>query len=347
MNNLPVDTERQRTGRQAVAKLEVFLNELDVIVRREGQETDFGSDLELELHTDRFVSASIVKCQVKGTTVPAFIDRHTKEVSIKASTQNYWAALPVNVICILCDLSDGALYWKPASATLVNTEHTSVRFRDSMRIDQDPGEFMRALTRLAETPTSSQILALVPACLDIFAELSSHAHRHYDRGSEVEPEIDGSVRVFYDHLERLCIFTGVDDLPVPWSSWERRNTIVQEINDSSGSGLLDGELTVEIVRYAARFYEDALTRVMECVDTEQLMESNPRLASLLLSGAFHKAAIHAAFERFRDRQHFLVEVNSHYSFGLERTKKDLEFDEHLQDLGIESYRLSYVDIGWS
>ncbi|WP_313539958.1 DUF4365 domain-containing protein [Leifsonia aquatica] len=341
MVDLPKDTQKQRVGRQSVTVVTSFLQKLDVIVRHEGQDTDFGSDLELELHNDRSVSGRIVKCQVKGTAGPAFANGRTKkDVSIKAATQNYWASLPVNVICILCDLSDGSLYWQRSSATLVSTKNTTLTFTDRMRFDDDPAEFRLALDRLAETPTSSQTLSLVPACLNIYTELSTQTNAAYDRGFEVDSDVDGSVRVFYAHLERLCIFTGVDELPMPWLSWERRNAIVQGRLDSRDSGLLDGNVTSEILRYVIPFYEAALTRVVECVAAEDLTESNPPLANLLMSGALAQPVIRAAFERFRKGNPFYFDVNSTIFLGMAMEERDIEFDAHLQELMIEYYRLN-------
>jgi hypothetical protein len=127
---------------------------------------------------------------------------------------------------------------------------------------------------------------------------------------------------------------------VPWSFWERRNSIIQQLYDSSGSGLLDGGVTTEILRYAARFYEDALVRVVKCVDHEQLFESNPALANLLISGAMEESPLRSAFVKFRDRQHFRLGSNAYHSFDISHTRGDRNLDEELQALGVESYRLN-------
>lgn len=337
MISLPIDSENQRTGRKAAAIVAAFLEQLDLVVRSEAQETDFGSDLELELHDGPSVSGRVVKCQVKGTAGPAFARSATRHASIKASTQNYWASLPVNVICILCDVSDSSLYWQPTSSTLVTTEYTSVRFTKAMRFDDDAQGFLEAVARLARTPTSSQILSLVPACLDVYTELAGWGEAAYDRGFEAPPEVDGPVRLFYDHLERLCIYTGIDALPVPWKLWERRNSIIQDSLDSAGAGSLDGNLASEVLQYVRVFYERALCRVAECVNAEDVIESNPSLASLLMSGALRQDVIRDAFNQSRSGGIFSLDVNSHHFFRLIPSPDDLAFDARLQGLNVARY----------
>jgi hypothetical protein len=198
-----------------------------------------------------------------------------------------------------------------------------------MRADQNPAAFLEALARLAETPTSSRVLSLVPACLRLFAELSLGAKSVYDRGFEATAEIDGSVRVFYEHLERLCIFTGVEELPARWLLWERRNSVIQTGFDSNDSGLLDGNLVGEIIRYATPFYEAALSRVKDCVDPSNIVESNPGLADMLLSGTLDAEILREAFQRLDLGEQFYFGLNTHYSFGLEPTDEDIAFGNEL------------------
>lgn len=335
--NLPIDKENQKTGRIAADLVSAWLQKNDLVVRREEQGTDFGVDLELELHAGTFVSGLLVKCQVKGTKGPAFVSGETQSVGIKSSTQNYWATLPLNVMCVLCDISNGAIYWQPASATLVDTENTSLKFSKSMRADHNPRAFLDALARLAETPTSSRVLSLVPACMRLFAELSYGAHSVYDRGFEVTADIDGSIRVFYDHLERLCIFTGVDELPARWHLWERRNSVIQTIFESNDSGLLDGNIVGEIIRYSTSFYKAALSRVKDCVEPWGIEESNPGLVNLLLTGALDAENIHDAFQKLDAGEQFYLGSNMHYSVGIKPAPEDIVFDNELMRLNVAAY----------
>ncbi|NHU85899.1 DUF4365 domain-containing protein [Kocuria sp. JC486] len=340
--DLPSDKATQRAGRLAASHVSTWLQQNDIVVRQEEQSTDFGVDLELELHEGRYVSGLLVKCQVKGTQGPAFAKSNVESVSIKTSTQNYWATLPLNVMCILCDLSDGAIYWQPASATLANTTHTSLQFSQAMRADQNPDAFHNALVRMAETPTSSKVLSLVPACMRLFTELSLGFNAVYDRGFETKADVDGSIRVFYEHLERLCMYTGADELPARWLVWERRNSIIQTALDSADSGLLDGNVAGEIIRYSAAFYKSALSRVKDCVDPWSIVESNPGLAGMLLSNTFDSEVIGEAFERLDAGEHFYLVSDTHYSFGMNQTPQDSDFDGELQRLQVAYYRLPAV-----
>ncbi|WP_457966081.1 DUF4365 domain-containing protein [Arthrobacter sp. D1-29] len=333
----PIDKEAQKTGRIAADLVSAWLQKNDLVVRREEQGTDFGVDLELELHAGNSVSGLLVKCQVKGTKGPAFASRETELVGIKSSTQNYWATLPLNVMCVLCDTSSGAIYWQPASATLVDTANTSLRFSKSMRADQNPTAFLDALARLAETPTSSMVLSLVPACMRLFAELSLGADSVYDRGFEATADIDGSIRVFYEHLERLCIFTGVEELPARWLLWERRNSVIQTALESNDSGLLDGNVVGEIIRYATPFYEAALSRVKGCVDPSNIEESNPGLADMLLSGTLDAETVREAFQRLDAGGQFYLGSNMRYSFGMEPAHEDIVFGNELRRRGVAAY----------
>lgn len=336
--NLPIDKDTQRTGRRAADFVSLWLQENDIIVRREEQSTDFGIDLELELHEGPFASGLLVKCQVKGTSGPAFSAGDTEYVTIKSSTQNYWATLPLNVMCILCDVSTGAIYWQAPSAILTETEYTSLRFTKSMQADRDWETFKSALARLAQAPTSSQILSLVPACLNLFSDFSRGVTSVYDRGFEVESDIDGAVRVFYEHLERLCIYTGMEQLPARWIQWERRNAIIQTELDSSDSGLLDGNLVGEIIRYAAPFYAVALSRVARCVDPDRITETNPVLAGMLMEGMFDEDSVASAFKKLESGEPLLFESRAHYSFGMAPTSDDVDFGEDLAKRNVHFYR---------
>ncbi|WP_188109147.1 DUF4365 domain-containing protein [Paeniglutamicibacter gangotriensis] len=334
---LPIDRENQRTGRIAADLVSAWLQRNHILVRREDQSTDFGVDLELELHEGRSVSGLLVKCQVKGTEGPAFASDDTNLVGIKSTTQNYWATLPLNVMCVLVDLSDEAIYWLPASATLVDTENTSLRFSKAMRADLSPTAFLDALARLAEVPTSSRVLSQVPACTRLFSELSFGFNSVLDQGFEAEADIDGSIRVFYEHLERLCIFTGVEDLPARWLLWERRNSVIQTKLNSNDSGMLDGNLVGEIIRYAVPFYKAALSRVKDCVAASSIEESNPGLAGMLQSGTLDAEVVGEAFERLGAGEHFYLESNTHYSLGMNPAHEDIVFSRELTRRGVAAY----------
>lgn len=334
---LPIDSENQRTGRIAASILSVWLQRNNIIVRHEEQSTDFGIDMELELHDAQFASGLLVKCQVKGTKGPAFPDGDTTSVGIKSSTRNYWATLPLNVMCVLVDISDSTIYWTPAPATLSDTTNTSVQFSRSMRADLSPDTFTNALLRLAETPTSSRVLSLVPAGIQLFSKLWELSESVYDHGFETEPDIDGSIRVFYEHLERLCIFTGVQNLPARWLLWERRNAVIQSILDSNDSGLLDGNLVGEIVRYSAPFYKEALRRVKRCVDAENLIESDPAFAGTLMAGTLDTEVVDAAFARLESQEAFHLDSDTNYSFQTNARREDVEFDCELAIRNVHYY----------
>lgn len=340
MNDLPIDSNNQRTGRMATSMVTVALEKLGVLVRNEAQETDFGSDLELEMHDAGAVSGRIVKCQVKGTDTSPFAARNTKGVSIKARTQNYWAALSTNVVCILCDVTTGGMYWLVPSTKLVTTAHTSLTFSQAQRLDTDPADFLAAVSRLAETPTSSRVLFSVPAGLSVFNHLAPLSQRQYDRGFEVEPEIDGALRMFYEHLERLSIFVGSNLALEPWVTWERRNSIVRHMQQADDTVLFDGNVASEVVRYAAPVYEESLSRVADCIEAESLWNANPPLASLLATGALQGAEIAAAFDRYRASGQFYLEDHGHWSLFMQPDQRDRDFDLMLETMGVSSYPLS-------
>lgn len=336
---LPQDSENQRTGRQGAILASLFLEKLDFVVRQEAQETDFGSDLELELHDGTSVSGRILKCQVKGTREPAFEEGATKYVTIKASTRNYWAALPVNVVCILVDLSNDSIYWAIPDATLVKTENTSVSFRQADRADTNSREFMQAMNRLASMPTGSQILSQVVPALNLFNAAAGIHTATYDRGFEVESSLDGAVRVVYDHVERLCIFTGVRALPAPWLQWERRNAVLQNILDSNDSGLLDGNVATEAVRYLVPFYEAALTRLVDCVSAADIEDTVPQLAELVESGALERESLRKSFSTLQAGGPFVLDERMRITRGQNVEHSDLDFDNVLSKAEVNYYNL--------
>lgn len=340
MAQLPQDSENQRTGRQGANVASVFLGKLDFVVRQEAQETDFGSDLELELHDGTSVSGRILKCQVKGTQGPAFEEGAIKYVSIKASTRNYWAALPVNVVCILVDLSNESIYWAIPDATLVKTENTSVAFRQADRADTNSREFMQAMNRLASMPTGSQILSQVVPALNLFNAAAGIHESKYDLGFEVEASLDGAVRVVYDHVERLCIFTGVQSLPAPWLQWERRNAVWQSILDSNDSGLLDGNVAAEAVRYLVPFYEAALTRLVDCVSATDIEDTVPQLAELVQSGALEQKALRKAFSTLQAGGAFMLDERMRFTLGQNIEQTDVDFDTVLSAAEVNFYKLA-------
>lgn len=340
LDEFPFDTEKQRTGRLAATIAQRFLEKADLIVRREGQETDFGSDFEVEFHDGASVSGRIIKCQVKGTIGPLFAQSPTHSVSIKASTQNYWAALPVNVVCLLVDLSDEAIYWHVPDATLVATQYTSLKFRKKNSVDQSAEDFTTMLMRLATSPTGSQILSQIAPSLHLFESITHLAVSTFDRGFEVDSAADGSIRAFYDHLERLCIFSGVEDLPVPWVLWERRNAVVQTIFDSNDSGYLDGNMAGEVVRYAIPYYEAALVRAEKCVRATDVEDTVPQLAELVRSGALEPDLLTEAFSAISSTGRLTLETSSRIVVGQSPDSTDLWLDGVLAEAGVNAYTLN-------
>ena len=291
--DMPRDTTRQKTGRQAVSIAQLWFERNGFIFRRGDGDTDFGIDAELEF-SDDMTTGLLIKCQIKGSTHVRFTAKGIVRVRrIATSTRNQWTALRIPVVALLIDIQTGRIYWTMPQKVF-DPDSTDLIFRRADCANDAPNDMRAALWQAAQTPPAPDTLDSVIGFLQIFETLrrevgweypGRHLDREHQRALYLRLVVDGrrqmTLRLVYDHVLRLRLLLGVTSPAMwPFSWWQARNNrIAADLFGDRGQTFLD-TVAGEMMEYLTPFYREALDRVREVARYKSVRVNLPEVASL-------------------------------------------------------------------
>nr|WP_277349862.1 DUF4365 domain-containing protein [Planosporangium thailandense] len=313
-----------------------FFERHGLIWRTGDGSTDFGIDGELEFADDS-VAGLILKCQIKG--VRRMGNKLT--VPVKASTINYWSALPLPVMAILVDVAKEKIYWSVPSDPLPDTDKGSLVFTREACASSAPDAFLRAARNLAQWPAASSTLDQVEGFLHIWSQIAPDVGR-LDPGYPVTPQDDAGIFLLYEHVSRLRCFLGLlEPTMLPMAYWRARSgRISVDVFDEYSTDLLD-LVAGEIVAYLAPLYRDALKALSVHAHKAALIELHPRVAELLDSGMLEPSSIDDFFESPATSP--IVHGGKYVYYGEAdpfHPEVHIALDLHLKAIGVRRVRLS-------
>lgn len=188
---------------------------------RNGSESDYGSDGEVQLKFQHIVTPVLAKAQIKGTKKIAWGDRDFASVSgIKWTTYNLWMDSILPLVIFHVDTSTKEIFWSlPVSIEpKLDADSVTARFYKSREIRASLAPLTLHLLEWTQKFSRSGVLDLLPYFFSVYLELGE-CPTHGDTPLSIENGFDEKLVAVYGYLATLNLVLGRSVSLIPLTEW--------------------------------------------------------------------------------------------------------------------------------